>query len=197
MRWRVRISAGAASELVAPRTRLILLYRRGSRCRSNIRFDTIRHLRRTARFPDYVWFRYGHRGTRGGATCGTENSRPEGSPKAAAADRRLCASDQLSRGRDPRMEPDGSLQSVRGQHPRCLRTSVRRWQRLSCPVIDGGELIEAFPGACNPLKEFDVYLQSVPRLWLLVSMPGAACRLALLIGRQAVHPITNQSAVYR
>jgi hypothetical protein len=64
-------------------------------------------------------------------------------------------------------------------------------------VIDGGELIEAFPGACNPLKEFDVDLQSVPRLWLLVSMPGAACRLALLIGRQAVHPITDQDAVHR
>ena len=64
-------------------------------------------------------------------------------------------------------------------------------------VIDGGELTEAFPGARNPLKEFDVDLQSVPRLWLLVSMPGAACRLALLIGRQAVHPITDQDAVYR
>ena len=50
-------------------------------------------------------------------------------------------------------------------------------------VIDGGELIEAFSGAGIPLKEFDVDLQAVPRLWLLVSMPGAACRLPFLIGR--------------
>jgi hypothetical protein len=34
-------------------------------------------------------------------------------------------------------------------------------------VIDGGEVVVAFPGARNPFKEFDVDLQSVSRLWLV------------------------------
>jgi hypothetical protein len=39
-------------------------------------------------------------------------------------------------------------------------------------------------------------LQTMSGLWLLVSMPGTTCGLALLIGRQPVHAITDQYAVY-
>jgi hypothetical protein len=40
-------------------------------------------------------------------------------------------------------------------------------------VIDGGELIETFPRACDPLQEFYVNLQAMAGLGLLVSMPRA------------------------
>jgi hypothetical protein len=59
-------------------------------------------------------------------------------------------------------------------------------------VIDCRELIETSLRARDSLEEFHVDLQTVSGLWLLVSIPRAPCRLSLLIGRQAVHSITDQ-----
>jgi hypothetical protein len=50
-------------------------------------------------------------------------------------------------------------------------------------VIDGRELIETFPGARYSLEEFHVDLQTMSRLWFLVSMPRTSCALTLLIDR--------------
>jgi hypothetical protein len=63
-------------------------------------------------------------------------------------------------------------------------------------VIDGRELIEAFLGTRYSLKEFHVDLQAMARLRLLVSVPGTARWLALLINRQPVHSVTDQYAVH-
>jgi hypothetical protein len=59
-------------------------------------------------------------------------------------------------------------------------------------VIDGRELIEASFGARDSLEEFHVDLQAMSGLWLLVSMPGTTCRLALLVDRQPVHSIADE-----
>jgi hypothetical protein len=50
-------------------------------------------------------------------------------------------------------------------------------------IVDGRELIEAFPGASDSFQEFHVYLQAVAWLRLLVSVPGTTCGLASLIDR--------------
>jgi len=63
-------------------------------------------------------------------------------------------------------------------------------------IIDGSELVETLCGACDPLQELHVQLQSMPGLGLLVSLPGSPNGPTLLVSRQAVHPVADQNAVH-
>src|ERR1700729_920268 len=65
--------------------------------------------------------------------------------------------------------------------------------RRSCGSLESdavgiGELTEARSSPCDPLEELRVQLRAMPRLWLLVSLPGSLSRLALLVSRQAFLP---------
>lgn len=64
-------------------------------------------------------------------------------------------------------------------------------------VVDSRELIQALAGACDPLQELHIQLQPMSRLWLLISVPGAARRPTLVVGWQPAHPMVDQDAVYR
>ena len=64
-------------------------------------------------------------------------------------------------------------------------------------IVNRRELIEAGPGAWDPLEKLHVELQPVPGLGLLVALPSLARNSALAMGRQVIESVANQGAVHR
>ena len=63
-------------------------------------------------------------------------------------------------------------------------------------IVNGRELIQAAPRAGDSLEKFDVDLQAMAGLRLLVPLPAFPVWLVLLIRRQARHPRPRQDAVH-
>src|SRR5688572_23789297 len=64
-------------------------------------------------------------------------------------------------------------------------------------IVNGRELKQSSACAGNPLEELHIYLQTVPRDQLLVSLPTFPIRSMLLICRQPIHSVALQDTVDR